>query len=153
MAAAGTGVTGGTAQSGEATSDEVIDLFYSVIDPYARNGFWFMQRATEGKIRKLKDSNNQYLWQAGLQVGSPNQLLGRPIVTDPNVAATGTSALSIAFGDFSAYYIRDVAGVRFERSDHFAFSSDMVTYRAILRTDGDLVDLSGAIKAYAGGTA
>jgi HK97 family phage major capsid protein len=57
------------------------------------------------------------------------------------VAEPGADAISIAFGDFSAY-IRDVRGVRFERSDDFAFGNDLVSFRAILRTDGDLVDES-----------
>jgi HK97 family phage major capsid protein len=73
-------------------------------------------------------------------------LLGRPIVTDPTVAAVGSANMSVIFGDFSAYVIRDVAGVRIERSDDFAFSSDVVSSRAILRTDGDLLDTTGAIK-------
>lgn len=153
MTAAGTGVNGGTGVSGVPTADELIDLYYSVIEPYARNGFWLMRRATEGTVRKIKDTTNQYLWQPGLQSGIPNMILGRPVVTDPNVAATGTNNLSVAFGDFRSYFIRDVAGVRFERSDDFAFSSDLVSFRAILRTDGDLVDLTGAVKVYAGGTA
>lgn len=59
---------------------------------------------------------------------------------DPSVAAPGANAKSIAFGDFSGYYIRDVGSVRFERSDDFAIGSDLVTFRAVLRTDGDLVD-------------
>jgi HK97 family phage major capsid protein len=69
-------------------------------------------------------------------------LLGRPVVIDPNVAAPGANAKSVVFGDFSAYYIRDVRGVRFERSDDFTFANDLVSFRAILRTDGDLVDES-----------
>lgn len=128
------------------TGDNLIDLHYAVIDAYARNGYWMMKRATEGAIRKIKDTNNQYLWQPGLQVGSPNLLLGRPIVTDPNMAGVGSANASVSFGDMSAYVIRDVAGVRIERSDEFAFSSDLVTWRAILRTDGDLLDGTGAIK-------
>lgn len=140
----------GTAVQGTVAStisgDDLITLQYSVIEPYARNGFWLMRRATEGVVRKLKDDNGQYLWAPGLQAGSPNLLLGRPIVTDPNVAAIGSGNLSVAFGDFSAYTIRDVASVRIERSDDYAFANDMVSWRAILRTDGDLVDSTGAIK-------
>jgi hypothetical protein len=40
--------------------------------------------------------------------------------------------------------------VRFERSDDFAFGSDLVTFRAILRGDGTLVDRTGAIRLYQG---
>lgn len=148
MTAAGTGVNG-TVVSG-VSFDELIDLQYSVIEPYASNAFWLMRRATEGYVRKLKDTNGQYLWQPSLVAGVPNTILSRPVVTDPNVAALGSAAVSIAFGDFSAYYIRDVAGIRLERSDDYAFANDLVTWRAALRTDGDLVDLTGAIKTYAG---
>ena len=38
--------------------------------------------------------------------------------------------------------------MRFERSDDFA---DLVTFQALLRTDGKLVDTTGAIKHYVGG--
>ena len=57
------------------------------------------------------------------------------------------------FGDFAGYYIRDVRVLRFERSDDFAFKQDLVTFRALLRTDGDLVDATGAIKHYVGNAA
>jgi hypothetical protein len=42
-------------------------------------------------------------------------------------------------------------GVRFERSDDYAFNSDLVTYRAIIRADGLTIDQTGAIKVFAGG--
>lgn len=38
-------------------------------------------------------------------------------------------------------------------ADDFAFGSDLVTFRAILRGDGTLVDRTGAIKVYAGASA
>lgn len=127
-------------------ADNVISLFYSVIEPYARNGYWLFERATEGAIRKLKDGNNQYLWQPGLQAGSPNLLLGRPIVSETHVASIGSANASVGFGDVSAYAIRDAGSIRIERSDDYAFNTDLVTWRAILRTDGDLIDGTGAFK-------
>lgn len=147
---AATGITGGTGQSGVPTADELVDLYYSVIEPYRRRGYWLMSDITARDVRKLKDSNGQYLWAPGLMAGEPSTLLGRPVVTDTNVADAGLSAESIAFGDFSAYYIRDVRGVRVERSVDFAFQNDLVTWRFLFRTDGDLVDETGAIKTYTG---
>lgn len=146
-------VTGATGLSGVPRADDLIDLYYAVKEPYANNGEWLMRRATVGSVRKLKDDNGQYLWQPALTAGAPDLLLGRPIVTDPNVPATAASATSVAFGDFSAYKIRDVGAVRFERSDDFDFDNDIVTFRAILRTDGDLLDTTGAIGTYKGATA
>lgn len=148
-----TGVTGATSVAGVFTADNLIDLYYSVIAPYRNSTScgWMMRDATIAKVRKLKDSNGQYLWQPALTAGAPDTLLGKPVFSDPNVAATATSAKSVIFGDFSAYMVRIAGGVRFERSDDFAFDSDLVTFRAILRGDGILADQTGAVKVFAGG--
>lgn len=153
MATATTGKTGATGAVGAFTADDLIDLYYSVISPYRNSTScgWLMRDATLGAARKLKDLQGQYLWQPSIQVGAPDTLLGKPVHTDPNVAAVALSAKSVAFGDFSQYFVRMAGGVRFERSDDYAFNSDLVTYRAIIRADGLLIDQTGAVKAFAGG--
>lgn len=154
VTAAGTGLTGGTGQSGEPTADELIQVFHSVISPYRRNSFWLMNDTSVSKIAQLKDTNNNYIWRQGLVAGEPDRLLGRPIVVDPNMSDPGTGLKSIAFGDFGRFFrIREVNDIRLERSTDFRFSSDMVTYRAVYRTDSKAVDLKGAVKLYRGGTA
>lgn len=146
------GVTGGTGVGGAFTSDDVIDLFYSVIAPYRRSpaAVWMMADTSIAAMRKLKDTTGQYIWQPGLQAGAPDTILGKPVLMDPNVAAIATSAKSIVFGDMSQYFVRLAGGVRFERSDDFAFDTDLVTFRALMRADGSLVDLTGAVKVFAG---
>ncbi|MET9506916.1 phage major capsid protein [Streptomyces flavidovirens] len=153
VTSASTGKTGGTAAAGAFTADDLIDLFYSVIGPYRNSPScgWLMRDATMAAARKLKDLNGQYLWQPSLQLGVPDTLLAKPVYTDPNVAAVGLSAKSVVFGDFSAYTVRFAGGVRFERSDEYAFNSDLTTFRAILRADGLTIDQTGALKVFAGG--
>ena len=149
-----TGVTGGTGVTGAFTSDNVIDLFFSVIAPYRRStaAVWMMADSSIAALRKLKDSTGQYLWQPGLQAGAPDMILGKPVLMDPNVAAVALSAKALIFGDMSQYFVRLAGGgIRFERSDEFAFNSDMVTFRALMRADGALVDLTGAVKTFVGG--
>lgn len=154
MVAAGTALTTLGTNASTVTFDNLIDVLYSVNEDYRMNGAeWLMKDATAGEVRKIKDSNGQYLWQPSTQAGQPDRLLNHPVVTDPNVAALGTSSNSIAFGDFSTYYIRDVGSVRLESSTDYAFANDLVTYKGTLRTDADLIDLTGAIKVYRGGTA
>lgn len=147
------GKTGATGTVGVFTADDLIDLQYSVISPYRASQacYWMMQDVTIAQVRKLKDANGQYLWQPSVQAGAPDILLGKPVLTDPNVPATGLAHKSVLFGDFSQYFVRMAGGLRFERSDDFAFDTDMVTYRCIMRADAALVDLTGAIKYFGGG--
>ena len=148
-----TGVTGAvTGVSGAPSYANLVDLEYSVIAPYrqSRSCYWLAADKTIGGFRKITDTTGRPIWEPSAVLGSPDLLLGKPLVADPFMPAQATSAKSIAFGDFSQYFVRLVGGVRFERSDDFAFGSDLVTFRAILRGDGTLVDRTGAIKLYVG---
>lgn len=131
------------------TGDELMDLYFSVAPSYRRNGYWMMSDAAFKVLRKLKtgvSGDNTYLWGGGnITEGDPLRLLDRPVVIDPNMDAPTAGLKPIIFGDFSAYTIRDVGSVRFERSDEFAWNQDLVTFRCLQRTDGDLLD-TAAVK-------
>jgi HK97 family phage major capsid protein len=147
------GVTGANSASGAFTADNLIDLYYSVIAPYRANGTWMMSDAAIAAARKLKDATSgQYLWTPGLGSAEPDTLLGKPVIADTNVVDPAATAKSVIFGDLSGYYVRLVNGVRVERSVDFAFQNDLVTYRFLLRADGDLVDTTGAVKHFIGGS-
>jgi HK97 family phage major capsid protein len=147
------GVTGATTGvSGAPSYANLVDMEYSVIAPYrqSRSCYWLAADKTIGGFRKITDTVGRPIWEPSAVLGSPDLLLGKPLVADPFMPAMATSAKAICFGDFSQFFVRLVGGVRFERSDDFAFGSDLVTFRAILRGDGTLVDQTGAIKYYAG---
>lgn len=147
-AATGTGSTTGFPTSGSVQgADVLLTLIYSVLAQYRSRGVFMMHDATVLEARKLKDTTGQYLWQPSLQAGQPDTLAGYRVFSNPAMDQFGVTKKPIAFGDFSAYYIRDVSPLRFERSDDFGFDTDMVSFRAILRTDGKLVD-PNAIKVY-----
>lgn len=146
------GVTVAPGQAGVPSADNLIDLFYSVIAPYRASSAtkWIMKDSTVASIRKLKYTTGEYVWQPALTAGAPDTIMGKPVLTDPGVAAVGVNAKSILFGDFSQYFIRVAGGIRFERSDDFAFNTDLVTFRCLYRGDGALVDLTGAVKHLVG---
>lgn len=148
----GLGATSATANSG---ADNLIDLFYSVIAPYRMSSScaWIVRDATMAVLRKVKDTTGQYIFQPSLVAGTPDTMIGKPIYTDPFVPAMATSAKSIVFGDISQYFVRLAGGVRFERSDEYAFNTDLVTFRALIRGDGILVDQTGAVKHFIGNAA
>lgn len=150
QAATGTGSLTGLPTSGSITgADVLVELYHSVIPQYRARASWVMHDSTVKVVRKLKDTTGQYLWQPALVAGQPDTLLGRPVYPDPHMPQiTAASQSVIAFGDFKGYFIRDVTPLRFERSDEYAFGTDLVSFRALYRTDGQLAD-TNAIKCYA----
>jgi len=152
LSAVSVGVTGTvTGTSGAPTYNNLVDLEYSVIAPYrqSRSCYWLAADKTIGGFRKIVDSNQRPVWEPSAVLGAPDLLLGKPLVSDPYMPAQATSAKSVAFGDFSQYFVRLVGGLRFERSDDFAFGSDLVTFRCLLRGDGNWGDTT-AVKLYQG---
>ena len=134
------GITGGTGTSGAFTADNLIDLAYSV-DGAARmlpGAGYMMNGASIGAVRKLKDTAGNYVFSPSLAVGVPDTLLGFPLVENPAVLSAGTGVKSVLFGHLPSYYVRQVGGIRVDSSSDFAFSTDLVTLRTILRVDGNL---------------
>lgn len=146
-------VLGGTPSASGATFAELTQVYDKIIPPYQINAEWLIGQSALQKIRALVNTQGTPIFLPSLSGDAPDTLFGKPVVVDPNMPAVGTGGTSIAFGDFSPYFIRDVQGIRFERSVDYAFNTDLVTYRALLRTDGRLLDLTGAIAVYKGGTA
>lgn len=150
---ASVGVTGTTTGiNGAARYADLVNLEYSVIAPYrqSRSCYWLAKDGTIGGFRLILDSQNRPIWEPSMVLGSPDLLLGKPLVADPFMPAVVTSGKSIAFGDFSQFFVRIVGPVRFERSDDFLFGSDLVAFRALIRGDGTLVDQTGAVKLFQG---
>lgn len=133
------GTVGVTAASATAvTTDEVISLIYALKAPYRKNAKFLMNDATVSALRKLKDSNGQYLWQPSLQAGQPDRLLGYEIYTSPYAPTLAAGALSIAFGDFQSYWIADRTGQDCSASERAVFhqwSGRLCRYRARGRQD------------------
>jgi len=145
------GVAGATTGVGGApTYSNLVDLEYSVIAPYrqSRSCYWLAADKTIGGFRKILDTQNRPIWEPSMVLGSPDLLLGKPIVADPYVPAVATSSKSVFFGDFAQFFVRLVGPVRFERSDDYQFNTDLVTFRAVIRGDGTLVDRTGSCMRY-----
>jgi HK97 family phage major capsid protein len=153
VTAAGSGVVGGTAVSGAFTADNLIDLAHSVDGAYVRlGGAFMMRRASIGAVRKLKDTAGNYLFAPAATVGSPDTLLGFPIVENPDVPAIATGAKSVLFGYHGSYHVRQVGGIEVARSDDAYFASDEIGVRLTIRVWGDLGQ-SAAVKYFIGNAA
>ncbi|WP_018704676.1 phage major capsid protein [Anaeromusa acidaminophila] len=140
---AGVGIT--TASATAITIDEIMDLFYSLKSPYRKNAVFVTNDATVKAIRKLKDGNGQYLWQPSLTAGQPDTILNRPLKTSAYVPAIASAAKTIAFGDFSYYWVADRQGRSFQRLNELFAVNGQVGFRATQRVDGKLI-LAEAVK-------
>ena len=122
-----------------------MDLFYSLKSPYRRNSSFLMNDSTVKAVRKLKDSTGQYLWAPSIKENTPDTILGRPIYTSSYVPAIAAGAKSVAFGDFSYYWVADREGRVFKRLVELYAATGQVGFLCSQRVDGKLI-LAEAIK-------
>jgi HK97 family phage major capsid protein len=152
VTAAGSGITGSTAVSGAFTADNLIDLVYSV-DTAGRTlpgTGWMMNAKSIGAVRKLKDTAGNYVFSPALSADKRDLILGYEVYENPGMADPATSAKSVLFGHLPSYFVRTVGGIRLDRSDDYAFQNDLITFRATMRVDGNLIQTSH-VKFFAGG--
>lgn len=130
-----------TASATALTFDDILSLIHSVDPAYRQNAVFVLNDATLLAIRKLKDNNNQPLWQISYREGEPNRILGYPYVVSPYMPTMAASAKVIAFGDFrSGYVIRDVNGIEVVRSDRNLVDRYQMEFNAWLRSGGIIVN-------------
>ena len=129
-----------TATADTITGDDLITFQHTLATPYRTSAKFYCNDAMLLKIRKLKDTDGNYLWRAGIQEGASSTLLGKPIEIDNQI----TDDL-IVYGDLArAYKIIDhTSGTRMIRDNVTTIGYvKMATSRYV---GGGLID-SNAIK-------
>ncbi len=125
-------------------SDVLIDLVYALKSGYRQNASWVMNRSTQATIRKIKDSDGNYIWQPSLSPNGRATLLGFDLVEAEDMPDIAANSTSIAFGDFRrGYLIVDRRGVNVLR-DPFS-SKPYVLFYTTKRVGGGVADFD-AIK-------
>lgn len=144
-----TGVAGALAAS--KSSDVLLDTVYSLKAGYRQNAHWVMNRKVQAELRKLKDADGNYMWQAPATATSQAALMGFPVVEAEDMPDISNNATSIAFGDFNrGYLIVDRMGVRILRDPYSA--KPYVLFYITKRVGGGIQDFD-AIKLIKFGTA
>jgi HK97 family phage major capsid protein len=122
-------------------TDALYDLYYSLKAPYRANASWLMNSSTANVVSKLKDGDDNYLWQPSIQLGTPPTLLGRPVYIDENMPAIEANSFPIAFADWQrAYLIVDRIGVRVLRDPYSA--KPYVLFYSTKRVGGGVQDFA-----------
>jgi len=132
-------------------ADCLIDLVDSLKAAYLPGASWLMTRAFRNKLRKLKDSNDRYLYMASLDSNTPDRLLGYPVYLAEDMPTPQAGVVGALFGDFSeAYSIVDRTGITVQRDA--VTKPGWVKYYARRRTGGAVTNPE-AVKALVLGSA
>lgn len=104
---------------GALSFDGLIDLQTSLQEDYLYDAEWQLNRMTLRDIRKLKDTQGNYIWEPSVKVGDPNTILGYRYRLATDMPGAKTGAYSVMFGNFlEAYTIVDGAGVYTLRDEY-----------------------------------
>lgn len=96
-----------TAAAGVAiAADELIDLQETVPDVYQGNAIWIMNKKTRTAIRKLKDSDGNYILNKDATARWGYTLFGKDVYTSDSMAEMAAGATAIYYGDMSGLAVK-----------------------------------------------
>jgi HK97 family phage major capsid protein len=129
-----------TAAVAAVTSDEILDLIFSV-DRVYRNGAKLMfNDSTLLAILKLKDSQNRPLFQPSYVQGSFPTVHGYPFVVNTDMASMATTAKFMLFGQMKAFMVRRVRALTIRRLVERYAESDLVAFVGFARMDSKVIN-------------
>lgn len=136
------GVAGATGSSTSITLNNIWAMEHS-IDPAYRDSTrceWMFNDSTLLALKQMKDGEGRPLWVPGLATNAPDRIAGYRYVINQDVPAMAASVKSIYFGDFSHFYIRDVAGSVLLRLTERYAEYGQVGFILFTRHDSKLID-------------
>ena len=137
-----------TAAGATILDTEVIDLLYALDPAYRkRDAVWMCNDSILSLIRRLQDSEGRFIWAQGLGE-QPDSILGHRIITNSDMGTTfGSGDVSMLFGDFWYYKVRDVKEMRIRHLTERFADADQDAWVGFMRSDGRQVGGVGSIQA------
>ena len=129
-----------TASATAITWDELVDLELSVDRAYRQRSKYMFSDATLKLLKKQVDGISRPLWVPGIAVREPDTINGYPYVINSDMASPIASAKAVLYGDFEAYWIRDVTDITLVRLTERYADYLQVGFMAFSRHDGQLID-------------
>ena len=96
----------------EITADDLLTLMYSVDRVYRGKSVWLASDATLATIRRLKTSDQAFIWEPSMQESEPPRIFGRPVYTSNFLPPPTAGNVAVLFGDFADYFIIGERGQR-----------------------------------------
>ena len=115
----------------QVTADNLLDMIDAVETGALAGAKFYLNRTILSVIKKLKDANGQYIWQAP-NAGEPGSIWNYPyelIEMMPTVSQTAVSKPFILFGNLLYSFLGDREQLQADVSDHFAFDKIQTFFR------------------------
>lgn len=131
-----------TVNSGHAsqlTADGIKDLVYALPSQYRAVSTIGLSTSALKAIRKLKDGDGRYLWDAGygdVSGGVPATIEGRPYLVSDFLDDVGASAIPMFIGDLSAHWQVDRSGFVVEVLRELYAGTNQIGYQGFHRYTG-----------------
>lgn len=124
--------------------DKLFDVVYTLKAAYRARAKWATSRLSVAALRKLKDTQNRYLWEPSLQVGTPAMLLGYPMVEFADIPDPANGSLSAVFADWKEFYqVVKRAGIRVLRDPYTV--KGFVLFYTTIRAGGDVLNTEAGV--------
>lgn len=120
--------------------DNLMDLESALKAGYLQNAKWMFNRATKAALMKIKDNNDQYIWQPGVANQAPATILGHEYVINDDMPNIAAGATPIIFGDLKKFRFRNVRNYTAVRFNELLGEFLAVGFMGFGRADAKLVD-------------
>lgn len=138
-------VAGPTTASATAVAwSEMVGLKHSVDPAYRDNGLFGYNDTTLLALKQLLDGDNRPLWQASVQVGTPDRIDGDGTYINQSMADIASTTKAVIYGAHDNFWVRDVLGFTLSRLVERFAEKHQVGLVGIARSDSKMVNAGTA---------
>ena len=96
-----------TDEKGKISADDLVDMEFSLAEPYRKNAVWVMSNDAYCRLGQLRHYRGNPIWSNGLEEEMPMKLFGYPVYICNHMDDVTPGSIPVLFGDFSYYWIGD----------------------------------------------
>jgi len=122
--------------------DLIVDMTHLIDRAYRMNLRIMLNDDLIKAARKIKDADNRYIWQRGMDGGYPDTLMDLPYFTNAHMDGVPSKAgqYPLLIANFQKYLVRYVRDLSIRRLDELGALSDQTLFVGFGRFEGKVLD-------------
>lgn len=96
-----------TDEKGKISADDLVDMEFSLAEPYRKNSVWVMSNDAYCRLGQLRHYRGNPIWSNGFEEEKPMKLFGYPVYICNHMDDVTPGSIPVMFGDFNFYWIGD----------------------------------------------